>query len=146
MNRFFLFYILPIACCLFIFSCTTPGNIRNQNIAYLYQPDKLHFKPEFKVWNYSDDSSRLYVRINPKEFLFTRNEENFTANFSVAYRLIESYENPIVIDSSRKSFATRKNENSSANVKSQTRIKMLPMFFISMLTGRAIKAETLFLS
>src|SRR5258706_15626072 len=111
MNRFFLFYLLLFAFCVFIFSCSTPGNIQNQNLAYLYQPVKQHFSPEFAVWNFSDDSSRLYVRINPKEFLYTRSGENFTSNFSIVYRLVESYESPILIDSSRKMFSMLKKEN-----------------------------------
>src|SRR5258705_12556915 len=114
MTRPFLFCLLPIACCLFVFSCSTPGNIQNENLAYLYQPVKQHFSPEFTVWNFSDDSSRLYVRVNPKEFLYTRSGENFTSNFSIAYRVIESYESPIVIDSSRKNFSMLKKENSSS--------------------------------
>ena len=116
MTRPFLFCLLPIACCLFLFSCSTPGNIQNQNLAYLYLPEKFHFTPEFTVWNFSDDSSRLYVRLNPKEFLFTRSGENFAANFSISYRLIESYDNPLLVDSSRKNFTMIKKENSTTAI------------------------------
>ncbi|HLG34055.1 MAG TPA: GWxTD domain-containing protein [Bacteroidia bacterium] len=126
----FSFLILYSAFLILNFSCSTPGNIQNQNLAYLYQPVKQHFSPEFAVWNFSDDSSRLYVRLNPKEFLYTRSGENFTANFSIAYRLVESYENPLVIDSSRKSFSMIKKENSlsaivTVDFLSNRNIKML---------------------
>ncbi|MBK5286747.1 MAG: GWxTD domain-containing protein [Bacteroidia bacterium] len=114
MNRRLLFLILNSAFCVLHFSCSTPGNIQNQNLAYLYQPVRQHFSPEFSVWNFSDDSSRLYVRINPKDFLYMSTGENFAANFSIAYRLIESYENPVIIDSSRKTFSILKKENSSS--------------------------------
>src|SRR5947207_10668483 len=116
MSRRFFFLILHSAFLILNFSCSTPGNIQNQNLAYLYQSVKQHFTPEFSVWNFSDDSSRLYVRINPKEFLYTRSGENFTANFSIVYRLVESYENPLRIDSSRKTFSMLKKENSSSSV------------------------------
>ena len=112
MTRLFLYCLLLIVYCLFLISCSTPGNIQNQNLAYLYQPVKQHFSPEFAVWNFSNDSSRLYVRLNPKEFLYTRSGENFTANFSIVYRLRESYESPVLIDSSRKNFTIVKKENS----------------------------------
>jgi GWxTD domain-containing protein len=112
MKRLLLFCLLPFAFCLFYFSCSTPGNIQNQNLSYLYQPVKQNFTSEFTVWNFSLDSSRLYVKVNPKEFLYTRSGENFTSNFSIAYRLVESYENPLVVDSSRKSFSMIKKENS----------------------------------
>ena len=114
-NSFPNFYFL-ISIFLSLFACSTPGNIQNQNLAYLYLPEKFHFTPEFTVWNFSDDSSRLYVRLNPKEFLFTRSGENFTANFSIAYRVVESYDNPLLVDSSRKNFSMIKKENSTAAI------------------------------
>lgn len=93
------------------FSCSTPGNIQNQNLSFIYRNDKLHFNPQFNVWNFSKDSSQLFIRLDPKEFLYKRSGDVFTAEISVGYRLVESYENPVVVDSSSKKFVFQKKEN-----------------------------------
>lgn len=111
MNRGALLLILHSALCILNFSCSTPGNIQNQNLSYLYRKDKRHFTADFKVWNFSGDSSRLYVRLDPKEYLYKRDGDFFTAEVSLGYRLVESYEEPVLIDSSSRKFIFQKKEN-----------------------------------
>lgn len=106
-----LFLIFNSAFVILNFSCSGPGNIQNQNLSYLYRKDKLHFTADFNVWHFSDDSSQLYVRLDPKEFLYKRTGDFFTAEVSIGYRVIESYENPALIDSSSKKFILQKKEN-----------------------------------
>ena len=93
------------------FSCSSTGDIQNQNLSYLYRKDKLHFNIRFNVWHFSADSSQLFVLLDPKEFLYKRSDDFFTAEVSVAYRLVESYENPVMIDSSSRKFILQKKEN-----------------------------------
>src|SRR5215212_3089902 len=100
MNRGLFFLILNFT--FLILSCSGPGNIQNQNLSWLYRKDKQHFEATFNVWHFSNDSSRLFVSLDPKDFLYKRSGDFFTAEISVGYRLVESYENPAVIDSSSK--------------------------------------------
>ena len=109
-NRFF-FLILNSSFLILNFSCSTPGNIQNQNLSYLYRKNKQHFTAEFSVWHFSSDSSQLFIRLDPKEFLYKRSGDFFTAEISVGYRLVESYESPLVIDSASKKFVLQKKEN-----------------------------------
>jgi GWxTD domain-containing protein len=111
MNRVFIFLVFISACCILNFSCYTPGNIQNQNLSFLYRKDKQHFNTQFHVWNFSADSSQLYIRLDPKDFLYKRGGDFFTAEILISYRLVESYENPVVIDSSSKKFVLQKKEN-----------------------------------
>lgn len=111
MNGRSLFLILISSFLILNFSCSAPGSLLNQNLSYLYRKDKQHFAAEFNVWHFSDDSSRLSVRLDPKEFLYKRTGDFFTAEVSVGYRLIESYENPMVIDSASRKFVFQKKEN-----------------------------------
>ena len=109
-SNFFLF-ILPFAFLILHFSCSTPGNIQNQNLSFLYRNDKLHFNAAFNVWHFSADSSQLYVRLDPKDFLYKRNGDFFTSEILISCRLLESYENPVLIDSTSKKFVLQKKEN-----------------------------------
>src|SRR5258706_11438910 len=111
MNRGILFLILNSVFLILNFSCATPGNIQNENLSYLYRKDKQHFSVKFNVWHFSNDSSQLFIRVDPKEFIYKRSGDFFTAEVFVRYRLLESYVNPLLIDSAIKKFIFQKKEN-----------------------------------
>src|SRR5258706_1030474 len=130
MNRGILFLILNSVFLILNFSISTPGNIQNENLSYLYRNDKQHFRVKFNVWHFSNDSSQLFIRVDPKEFLYKRSGDFFTAEVSVSYRLLESYENPLLIDSASKKFIFQKKENPlpvtvSLEFRSSRQIEML---------------------
>src|SRR5258706_16293851 len=111
MNRGILFLILNSVFLILNFSCATPGNIQNENLSYLYRKDKQHFSVKFNVWHFSNDTSQLFIRVDPIEFLYKHSVDFFTPEVSISYPLLELYENPLLIDSTIKKFIFQKKEN-----------------------------------
>lgn len=84
-------------------SCITHDIISGQNLSYLYKKNLTSFHPEFSVWHSSNDSSNLYVKINPDEFLHTSQSEDPTlsrAAIRISYRLLGSFSSKVTFDSS----------------------------------------------
>ncbi len=95
MRTLFIFLVMT-----FLSGCTVTDKISNQNLAYLYRSTSSILHPEFHVYHFSDDSSRLYFRINTEDLLFIRGEDGISkADFTVSCRLLRSFDNNTLVDS-----------------------------------------------
>lgn len=74
-------------------SCTGSRDISTQNLASLYRSPEVFFHPEFSLFHFNDSLSRLYLKVNPEEFLFVRRDDNhYKANLKVTILKTYSYE------------------------------------------------------
>lgn len=88
-------------------SCTGTRDLSVVNLSNLYRNADQIFHPSFSVAHQTDSTSRLIIRINTKEFLFSRQaDDHFKAFFTVSYRLAEAYESiNVILDSGRATFS-----------------------------------------
>ncbi len=95
--HFFIFSFL-----LFSFSCFFSNKIKQQNLSKIYKRNISSLNPEFVVYHENDSFSRVYFSIKTKEMLYSKkeNEENFMAKMTIQYKLLDSYESSVIIDSS----------------------------------------------
>ncbi|CAN5583859.1 hypothetical protein BH11BAC1_BH11BAC1_08830 [soil metagenome] len=105
------------------FSCTTTKDLSVVNLSDLYRNSDKFYHPEFLVAHQSDSTSKMLVRLNTKEFLFSRqNDDHFRAFFTIRYRLAEAYESiNVILDSGSTSFTIGEEE------KNQQKIYEVPM-------------------
>lgn len=91
---------------LIIFSCTPLKRPVNVNFAHLYNADLSLLQPAYSVFHHHNDSTQLYIYINPEELLYTRqaNEDHFTSRFTVSHYLFSSISSRNLIDSSSTQF------------------------------------------
>ena len=64
--------LLPIVV---LAGCFLSNKISNQNLSYIYKSNLSLMHPEFLVYNFSEDSTRLFFKVNTDELLFTKQEE-----------------------------------------------------------------------
>ena len=106
MFRFFVFLSFIT---ILLAGCFPPGNISNENFSSDYRDDEKNIHPEFSVFHFSADSSRLFIRLNTNELLFVKQQEDtFRAAFQVYLRVIDSYQSPMERDTARKTFHINK--------------------------------------
>ncbi len=71
-----------------------------------YRASEKNFHPEFSAFNESDSTVRLYIKLLPSEFLFSRQTDGgFKAFVNIHSDVIVSYEEARVIDSSMAGFS-----------------------------------------
>ena len=101
-----IFYILLPVLYAGFFSCTGTKDLSVVNLAGLYRSDDRFYHPEFTVMHQSDTTSKLMVKLNTKEFLFSRQpDDKFNAFFSIHYRLADAYESiNVLLDSGSMAF------------------------------------------
>ncbi|MEI6815036.1 MAG: GWxTD domain-containing protein [Bacteroidota bacterium] len=91
--------LLAFAVVLFA-GCFLTNKISNQNLAYVYKTSLSFLHPEFLVNNFSDDSSRLYFKVNADELLYTRqDDQKFSAIVKLQYMLFATIDAQAIIDS-----------------------------------------------
>lgn len=77
-----------------LLSCNTTRKISNRNIAYLYSPSLIFVDPEYKTFNFSEDSVRVFFKMNTNDLLF-KNEDSlgvFRSDFSITHHLYNNYD------------------------------------------------------
>ncbi len=86
----------------FIFnSCNPAYKISNQNLASLYDPEQNFLHPQFTVYHFSPDSSRLFVKLFSSELLHKKNDGGQNATqATISYRLFNDFESKLIVDSS----------------------------------------------
>ncbi|MBI3502257.1 MAG: GWxTD domain-containing protein [Bacteroidetes bacterium] len=97
---FFIFHFSFVI--LRVSSCSSSGkSASNQNVSNIYKSAQNFLHPKYAVFHKTNTSSELHFKINSKELLYSKQgeKENFTARFSIQYRLISSYETKDIIDS-----------------------------------------------
>ena len=82
-------------------SCAGGSKLSNQNLSYIYNPELEELHPQFKVVNVKDSVARLFFKIDATELLYTKKQgdTDFSANFTVSYQLISTFEAREVLDS-----------------------------------------------
>jgi GWxTD domain-containing protein len=83
--------ILVFAC--MITSCATQNKISNQNIAFIYKNASENPQISISLFQYSSDSSRLFIKLNPSQFLSVKQgDASFLARASVKVQIFSSFE------------------------------------------------------
>jgi len=119
MVKFFLFYIILIF--VFATSCTTYQNTsgsRNMNVSFIYNPGSTPVHPQHVVFNETDTSTRIYVKIKSADLMFVPNGETSQANLRFRYLLYNSYKTFILCDSGTIFFHITQPSDSSDIIKS----------------------------
>ncbi len=79
--------------------CFVSDKLSNQNLSYLYKSGVNFLHPEYTLYHFSTDSTRVYYKINTDELLYTRQEDQkFGAVFKISYRLFGNVESQIATD------------------------------------------------
>ncbi len=85
---------------LFFAGCYSTNKITNNNFAYQYRKDVTNLHAQFVVHHLSDNTSRLYYKLNTNEFLFSSTENgSFSAPIKVSYTLYHSIKMSEIADS-----------------------------------------------
>ena len=95
-----LILFLPLV--FFFFHCNPVKKIGENNLAHLYNKDKHPYHPEFTLFQFAEDSTKLYFSVNTQELLYKTlaNSELKVASFSIKFMLFEEWDSKIVTDSS----------------------------------------------
>jgi GWxTD domain-containing protein len=98
----YLFYLFfSVVFISMVISCNPANKISNQNAASLYNPENNLLHPQFVVYHFSPDSSRLFVKVSLPELLHKKNENGISGvQVLISYHLYNDYESKFIIDSS----------------------------------------------
>ena len=78
---------------LLLFGCLGTKDLSVVNLSDLYRGAAHTYHPEFAVAHQTDSTSKLLVRLNTKELLFSRqSDDRFRAFITIRYQLVDSYE------------------------------------------------------
>jgi len=83
-------------------SCTTYQNTsgtRNKNVSFIYNPSSSVLHPQFVVYNETDTSSKVYLKLKNKELMYVANGETSQAIIKVHYYLYNSSKTMFLVDS-----------------------------------------------
>lgn len=94
-------YCLFVSAIVFILACSPTQDLTSINMAgYLRKEEQAAPVPEFEFYHLKDSLSRLYVKTNIDQLLYTRQSDGtFLASLGIHVDIIESYEVPTLIDS-----------------------------------------------
>ncbi len=115
MNRLFKCFVL----CLYLAltSCDGLHKISNTDLSYQYKTNHDILKPEYLIHHFSNDSSRLFVKIPVKGILYKRNDAGeMESLFNVRLIFFPAYENKHFKDSISFKFSPQYTTDSSAYV------------------------------
>lgn len=80
--------------------CTLSESITSQNLAHIYKTKTMMMHPEFVVYHFSDDSSRIYIRIKKEELQAVVSQPaNKIFTVKLFYKLYKESKDNIVADS-----------------------------------------------
>jgi GWxTD domain-containing protein len=105
-------YIIVILLSVFIFSCKTSKRITApRNLEQIYDVTRSSIHPEIKVYNNSDTSSIIILKLYAKELLFNQAnpEKILQAEVEIIYNLYDLNNKQILVDSSTTVFKHEKN-------------------------------------
>ena len=109
----------------FIINCATNTHApikRHKNLSYLYNDSEVFLHPKFQIYNFSEDSSKVYFNIPIQDLLIKDlgNSYDKYALIEIHYRVYESLSVSSLIDSStftQRVFVRDKNKNYTFNIK-----------------------------
>jgi GWxTD domain-containing protein len=106
-SRLFIFLFFTV-------SCFSVRDISSSNMSAEYRGNEKDFHPDFIAFNESDTVIKLFVRLQPSEFLFARQpDDKFRAFITIHADLINSYEDTKVLDSASAIFSFDLSEKDS---------------------------------
>lgn len=79
-------------------ACMPQQRLSRQNTNWIYSKSSTELKPEFKVFHYSDDSSRIYFSIKPTKLLYANADGSFKANVKINYKLFNNVDDKLPVD------------------------------------------------
>jgi GWxTD domain-containing protein len=82
---------LKLLLLVFFFSCAVSQKYSKTNFLDEYRPG--HYLANCRAWNYSTDSSRIYINIIRDHVLFKNTENQFLSSFSIKY-ILSREDNP----------------------------------------------------
>ena len=87
---------------LLLLGCSTGKYLIQPNLAYIYKKETGKIQPSYAIYHLNDSISELHFKINAKALLYSKqpNEEHFSAQVKVSYKLFPNYESEHLIDSS----------------------------------------------
>lgn len=96
-----LVFIALLAFAAGFWQCAEPAKVSSINFSYLYDFQKKAFNPNYKVFHNSDTTSFVYFSIPTNELLYAKkpNDSAFVAKVKLNYKLYESFDSPLVLDS-----------------------------------------------
>ena len=86
-------------------SVAQSNNPLKQNFSYLYDYDATDLHPQFSVFNFSPDSSRLFVKVFPGEFVFKKVKGTSEMNCQVELAVYYDWELKQLADSTSITFS-----------------------------------------
>lgn len=131
-----IFLILFIYVPVFFSSCGSVTKMKQQNFAKIYKRSLPSLNPDFLVFHDNDSISKVYFRINTKELLYSKkeNEESFMAKVMIHYKLFESYESDVLLDSASSYVTDICRENDCSSLAGRNEI--VGDFNIKVINGR----------
>lgn len=97
--------------------CNASKKVKNQNVANIYKRNSSLLHPQFTVFHSEDTISELYFKLNSKELLYSRqNDDNLTANVLISYKLMASFETKEVVDSASIKLVDTNNDASEKDI------------------------------
>ncbi len=93
-----LLFLLPVGLAL---TCSAPKKISVYDLSYIYVYDGKFTEMKSVVYHVSDTVSHLFVEIRLPDMDYRKliGGNNFQADYSLSYRLMESYESKVIVDS-----------------------------------------------
>lgn len=83
----------------FLSGCFGTRDLSSENLSSVYRNTEQVFHPEFSIYQKSDSISEVSVRFRTSELLYVRqSDDQFKANLKINVKLVESYESPVVLD------------------------------------------------
>ena len=93
---------LVIICSLLFTACATYQSTTknsNLNVSFIYNPGSTTIHPDYLVYNETDTSSKVFIKLKTREFIYTHDGENSFANIRVRFLLYNTTKNMALCDS-----------------------------------------------
>lgn len=102
---------------LYFAGCYSSGTINNQNYSGDYDKRVNNLHPELMANHLNKQKTRVYIKINASELLYAKPPEgNMRSRFKIIYRLFNSMESKVVLDSATLTFVDEKNNQTSNDI------------------------------
>ena len=115
-------------------ACSTYQNSsssRNMNVSFIYNPSSTTVHPEYVVFNETDTSTKIYVKIKSNELMFASNGVASQANIRVKYLLYSSVKTLTLCDSGTMFFHVKQPSSVTNIIKSfDVKVKDTISYFI----------------
>lgn len=136
MNRRWVLLLISTLLGVFFYACRGPKELSRQNLLWLYTSSAQNINPQYVVYNSGADSSTVYFAIMPSELLFAKNGSAFSAKVKIRYRLLNSYDDATIADSSSAIFTFKE--------PTDTLTPLYGLFKIKIATGSKLIADIVF--